>query len=67
MKLSGGARRKLLDQRGDAIKGTRIKIEANRRMMVFADGERVGSLPAVFTVLPKAIPVVVGPDARAVR
>ncbi len=49
------------------LKGTHLKIEANRRMMVFADGERVGSLPAVFTVLPKAIPVVVGPDARAVR
>jgi diacylglycerol kinase (ATP) len=49
------------------LKGTNLKIEANRRMMVFADGERVGSLPAVFTVLPKAIPVVVGPDARAVR
>jgi diacylglycerol kinase family enzyme len=34
---------------------------------VFADGEKVGSLPAVFTVLPKALPVVVGPNAKAIR
>jgi diacylglycerol kinase (ATP) len=47
------------------LKGTNLKIEANRRMLVFADGERVGSLPAVFTVLPKALPVVVGPNAKA--
>ena len=47
------------------LKGTNLKIEANRRMLVFADGERVGSLPAVFTVLPKALSVVVGPDAKA--
>jgi diacylglycerol kinase (ATP) len=49
------------------LKGRDLKIEANRRMTVFADGERVGSLPAVFTVLPKAIPVVVGPNAKALR
>ena len=49
------------------LKGTDLKIEANRRMTVFADGERIGSLPAVFTVLPKALPVVVGPNAKAVR
>jgi diacylglycerol kinase (ATP) len=47
------------------LKGTNLKIEANRRMLVFADGERVGSLPAVFTVLPKALLVVVGPNAKA--
>jgi diacylglycerol kinase (ATP) len=49
------------------LKGKHLKIEANRRMTVFADGERVGSLPAVFTVLPKAIAVVVGPNAKALR
>lgn len=49
------------------LKGKALKIEANRRMTVFADGERVGSLPGVFTVLPKAIPVVVGPNAKALR
>lgn len=49
------------------LKGRGLKIEANRRMLVFADGERVGSLPAVFTVLPRALPVVVGPDAEALR
>jgi diacylglycerol kinase (ATP) len=49
------------------LKGTNLKIEANRRMLVFADGERVGSLPAVFKVMPKALPVVVGPNAKALR
>lgn len=49
------------------LKGRELKIEANRRMMVFADGERVGSLPAVFKVLPKALFVVVGPNAKAIR
>jgi diacylglycerol kinase (ATP) len=49
------------------LKGKDLKIEANRRMTVFADGERVGSLPAVFTVLSKALPVVVGPNAKALR
>jgi diacylglycerol kinase family enzyme len=47
------------------LKGIHLKIEANRRMMVFADGEPVGSLPAVFTVLPGAMPVVVGPKAAS--
>lgn len=49
------------------LRGTNLKVEANRRMLVFADGERVGSLPAVFTVLPKALPVVVGPNAKVLR
>lgn len=49
------------------LRGTDLKVEANRRVSVFADGEKVGSLPAVFTVLPKALPVVVGPSAKAIR
>jgi diacylglycerol kinase (ATP) len=49
------------------LRGTDLKVEANRRVSVFADGEKVGSLPAVFTVLPKALPVVVGPNAKAIR
>lgn len=49
------------------LRGRNLKIEANRRMLVCADGERVGSLPAVFTVLPKAQQVVVGPDAKVLR
>ncbi|MGH2597171.1 MAG: diacylglycerol/lipid kinase family protein, partial [Actinomycetota bacterium] len=49
------------------LRGREVKVEANRRMLVFADGERVGSLPAVFKVLPRALPVVVGPDAKAIR
>jgi diacylglycerol kinase (ATP) len=49
------------------LRGTTVKLEANRRVMVYADGERVGPLPAVFDLLPAALPVVVGPDARAIR
>jgi len=45
----------------------RVRVEADRRVMVYADGERVGPAPAVFEVLPAALPVVVGPNAKAVR
>lgn len=44
-----------------------VSIEADRRVQVYADGERVGPLPARFEVVPAALPVVVGPNARAVR
>jgi diacylglycerol kinase (ATP) len=47
--------------------GTRVQVEADRRVLVYADGELVGSLPAIFEVRPAALPVVVGPDARSVR
>jgi diacylglycerol kinase (ATP) len=49
------------------LSGTRVHVEANRRVQVYADGERVGPLPAIFQVLPAALPVVVGADAKAVR
>jgi diacylglycerol kinase (ATP) len=49
------------------LAGTRIQVEADRRMLVYADGERVGALPAIFQVLPAALPVVVGPGAKGVR
>jgi len=45
----------------------RVSIEADRRVQVFADGERVGPLPATFEVVPAALPVVVGPNPPAVR
>jgi len=48
-------------------RGTRVEVEANRRVLVYADGEPVGSLPAIFEVRPAALPVVVGPDAKGVR
>jgi diacylglycerol kinase (ATP) len=48
-------------------RASRVKIEADRRVVVYADGERVGPAPAVFEVEPSALPVVVGPNARAVR
>ena len=47
--------------------GSRVQVEANRRVLVYADGELVGSLPAIFEVRPAALPVVVGPDAKGVR
>jgi diacylglycerol kinase (ATP) len=47
--------------------GSRVQVEANRRVLVYADGELVGSLPAIFEVHPAALPVVVGPDAKSVR
>jgi diacylglycerol kinase (ATP) len=48
-------------------RATRVRVEADRRVMVYADGERVGPAPAVFQVLPGALPVIVGPNAKAVR
>jgi len=45
----------------------RIEVEADRRVQVYADGERVGPLPAVFEVVPSALPMVVGPNPRGVR
>jgi diacylglycerol kinase (ATP) len=47
--------------------GTRVEVEANRRVLVYADGELVGPLPAIFEVRPGTLPVVVGPDAKSVR
>ena len=47
--------------------GTRVQVEANRRVLVYADGELVGPLPAIFEIRPAALPVVVGPDAKGVR
>jgi diacylglycerol kinase (ATP) len=44
-----------------------IRIETDRRTMVYADGERVGPAPVEFDVLPAALPILVGPNPRAVR
>lgn len=49
------------------LRGTRLAVESDRRSLVFADGERVGPLPAIFEVRPGALPTVVGPDAPAIR
>lgn len=46
---------------------TRVQMEANRRVNVYADGELVGPLPAIFQIRPAALPVVVGPNAPGVR
>ena len=45
----------------------RVTMEANRRMQVHADGEQIGPLPAIFEVLPAALPVVIGPGAKGIR
>jgi len=50
-----------------SMRGAVVTMEANRRIQVYADGERVGPLPAIFEVLPGALRAVVGPEARAVR
>jgi diacylglycerol kinase (ATP) len=47
--------------------GTKVQVEANRRVLVYADGELIGPLPAIFEVRPGALPVVVGPEAEGVR
>lgn len=44
------------------LRGTRLHVEANRRIDVHADGERVGPLPAIFEVQPAALRLVVGAD-----
>ncbi|MGZ5288716.1 MAG: diacylglycerol/lipid kinase family protein [Actinomycetota bacterium] len=48
------------------MRGTTVTVEANRKMLVYADGERVGPLPATFEVRPGALSMVVGPDARGI-
>ncbi len=48
-------------------RGRRVTVEADRRIQVYADGERVASLPAIFEVVPGALRLVVGPSASVVR
>jgi diacylglycerol kinase (ATP) len=55
------------DPRVTMLRASNVKLEADRRVNVYADGERVGPLPALFEVLPGALPMVVGPGARAMR
>jgi diacylglycerol kinase (ATP) len=42
-----------------SMRGRHIEITADREFEVYADGERVGPLPATFEVIPKALRVVV--------
>ena len=48
------------------LRGRRVTAEANRRIQVYGDGERIGSLPAIFEIVPAALRLVVGPGARVV-
>ncbi|MEX0833849.1 MAG: diacylglycerol kinase family protein [Actinomycetota bacterium] len=41
------------------LRGKEIELRADRRLMVYGDGEPAGPLPASFLVLPAALPVVV--------
>ena len=49
------------------VRSARVRMEVDRRVQVYADGERVGPLPAVFEVMPGTLRVVVGPGAVAIR
>jgi diacylglycerol kinase (ATP) len=49
------------------LRGRRIAIEADRRVLVYADGERVGPAPVTLEVVPEALSVVVGPNPPAIR
>ncbi|MEP6476858.1 MAG: diacylglycerol kinase family protein [Actinomycetota bacterium] len=49
------------------LRATHVRVEANRSIQVYADGERVGSLPARFQIVPGALRLVVGPGATVVR
>ena len=48
------------------MRGRSVSVEANRAIQVYADGERIGPLPAAFDVVPDALSVVVGPDAKGI-
>jgi diacylglycerol kinase (ATP) len=48
------------------LRGRTVKVEADRRIQVYADGERVGPLPAIFEIEPGALRAVVDPEARTV-
>lgn len=49
------------------MRATSVTIRANRGLKVYADGEHAGSLPASFDVVPGALQVVVGPNAKGIR
>jgi diacylglycerol kinase (ATP) len=48
------------------FRGKTVKMEADRKIQVYADGERVGPLPAIFEIVPAALPTVIDPSAKAV-
>jgi diacylglycerol kinase (ATP) len=48
------------------LRGRTVKLEADRRIQVYADGERVGPLPAIFEIKPGVLRTVVDPEARMV-
>ena len=49
------------------MRATEVTVEANRGVRVYADGEHVGTLPASFEVMPGALEVLVGPNAKGIR
>jgi diacylglycerol kinase (ATP) len=48
------------------LRGRAVTMEANRKLQLYADGERIGPLPAEFSVMPGALRAVVGPGARGI-
>ncbi|HYJ61132.1 MAG TPA: diacylglycerol kinase family protein [Actinomycetota bacterium] len=49
------------------MRGARITIEADRRVLVYADGERIGPAPVTLEIVPGALTVIVGPNPAAIR
>ena len=49
------------------LRAKSVTLDAGRGVQVYADGERVGGLPASFHVMPGALRVVAGPDAKGLR
>jgi diacylglycerol kinase (ATP) len=48
-------------------RASRVVVSANRRIQVYGDGERIGPLPAIFEIRPRALRLIVGPGATVVR
>jgi diacylglycerol kinase (ATP) len=48
-------------------RGRRVRVEADRRVLIYADGERVGPAPVTFEVVPRALDVIVGANPPAIR
>jgi len=48
-------------------RASRVRVEADRRVMVYGDGERIGPAPVVFEIVPQALPVIVGPNPKGIR
>jgi len=46
------------------LRAKQVAVTADRPLQILGDGELIGSLPATFTVMPRALTVVAAADAR---